>query len=433
VIGDNLANLDLSTLTMIVGGTGGVQTQYGNFAPRIGFSDSIAHNTVLRGGFGVSYFPTNQNNGMLLINPPYSYATGTLVDLTTSISQGMPAPAPSSTTDLSGSLNTTPLNYRTGYMEQFNLFLQHDFSGNVVTAGYVGELGRHIQRQFDNIDIASPNGTATPGPAPYATQLPNVNTILLYGDEGSSSYNALQLNFERQYLNGFMMGANYTLAHGLDNATAGGPGNGEGTGLLPYEDPHYDWGNATLDVRHRIAVYASYSLPFGRKATGLRKTVTSGWQLNGLGFWQTGTPFTVLSSIQHIDVSPTVTTDRPSVRGNPNGGGQSIDQFFKISDFYAQPAGTPGNEARNQLYGPHARRVDLSLFKLFDVRESVKAEFRAECFNISNTPNFLNPNNIITAYDSNGVATNAGGFGSITQTNPNIAGRQFQFAMKILF
>lgn len=427
-----IANLDMSTLKLVIGNTGGVKTQYGNVAPRIGFSATVAPKTVVRGGFGLSFFPTDLSNNDLLYNPPYSYATGTVVNLTTPISAGVASPPTSvSTTNLSGALSAKPMNYHNGLMEQFNLFIQHQVGANIFTVGYVGELGRHLMRGFSNINIPAPNGTSTPSPAPYATQLPNVNTIAYYGDSGTSSYHALQANYDRQFKGGLHLSANYTLAHGLDNASAVGPGNGEGTGLI-LDNSHYDYGNSTLDVRHRIAVLGSYALPFAKEATGVRQFLFGGWQINGVGFWQTGTPFTVQSSVQHIDVSSTITVDRPNMLYNPNRI-RSLSSFFDTKAFQAQAAGTAGNEARNQLYGPHLRRVDLSLFKTFDIHNDFKLQFRTEAFNISNTPNFSNPNNTISSFDSNGIATTTGGFGAISKTNSNVQSRQFQFAAKILF
>ena len=133
---------------------------------------------------------------------------------------------------------------------------------------------------------------------------------------------------------------------------------------------------------------------------------------------------------------PTVTVDRPNQGGPPTPGGP-LSQFFNTSSFVQQPIGTAGNERRNQLFGPHLRRGDLSLFKTVHLREGVQLELRAECFNFTNTPNFAKPNTIIAQYNTapggGNVATNAGGFGSITSTVFGYSGRQFQFAGRFSF
>jgi hypothetical protein len=427
----NISNLNLSTGKLVVGGSGGIRTSYTNLAPRIGFSETIAPKTVLRGGFGLSFFPTDYQNNLILVNPPYSYATGTLVDFG-KLTDGIPAPAPTSTTNLSGSLTYKPFGYRTGYMEQFNLFVQREIAGNVVTIGYVGELGRHLYETIPNLDLPAPSGSSVQDPAPYATLLPKVNTIAAYLDGGVSSYHSFEATFERRYVSGLTLSANYTLAHGINDVLDPGAGTTEAYGLLPTQVSTYDKGNSDIDVRSRLAVTASYDLPFGKDSKGFHKLLLKGWQLNSLAFWQTGQPFTITNATPRINL-PTVTVDRPNVVGNPILAKHSLNEFFNISSFVAQPLGTAGDVSRNSLYGPHLRRVDLSLFKNVDIHKSLKLQVRAECFNISNTPNFANPNSEITATNSSGVAQSSGSFGAITSTNLGVAARQFQFAAKLIF
>ena len=56
-----------------------------------------------------------------------------------------------------------------------------------------------------------------------------------------------------------------------------------------------------------------------------------------------------------------------------------------------------GNAGRNILTGPPLRDADVSFLKLFPVREHLAVQFRAECFNLTNTPNFGQPGNSVTA------------------------------------
>ena len=109
---------------------------------------------------------------------------------------------------------------------------------------------------------------------------------------------------------------------------------------------------------------------------------------------------------------------------------KAIGAWFNPCAFAPQPLGIVGNVARNSLYGPHFRHVDLSLFKDFPITEAVKVQFRAEAFNISNTPNFYIDNNV-----NSGPSTRLGNssFGQITATDPNYTPRQLQFALKLQF
>ena len=75
----------------------------------------------------------------------------------------------------------------------------------------------------------------------------------------------------------------------------------------------------------------------------------------------------------------------------------------------------------------------LSFFKTIPVREGVKLELRAECFNFTNTPNFDQPNAVISSYSAAGVPLTTNGFGSITSTAFGYSGRQFQFAGRFSF
>jgi len=473
-------NFDYSTLTLIQGTTDphvGVATNYKNYAPRVGFSASIRPGTVVRGGYGISYYPVstaltgNQN-------PPYAYANNCVPCF--GWWPNLPVPTPSSTTNLSGSLTSVSRNYNTSSVQQFNLMVQQEFGANVFTLGGVGELGRHALFS-STINLPYPNGpyannaTAGPQAAPpllTATSLPNVSTIAYQSDGATNNYYGLQAVFARRLTNGLEFNVNYTWAHDLGNGSPDGNSGGSAIGLIP-TNPHYDYGNASIDIRHRFATTWTYALPFGKTTKGALALLAKGWTGNMILFWQTGQPFEALNSWTNANGSaqinlPTITTDRPSmVAGqfykvaNP-----SLTNWLNLNAFTAQPAGTPGNEASYQFFGPHTRRADLSIFKNFELPEKMTLQFRAEAYNISNTPNFLPPNSTISGWTEGkqhgflypikagdnpsfcsattpgctsvgllpgDMPTSAGGFGTVTSTVPNINPRQFQFALKLLF
>jgi hypothetical protein len=107
-----------------------------------------------------------------------------------------------------------------------------------------------------------------------------------------------------------------------------------------------------------------------------------------------------------------------------------------LDSFALQPPGSPGSEFHAQLYGPHQRNLDFSLFKDFQLKERMKLQFRAEVYNLTNTENFGLPNVSITKWASNttgSLPTNAGSFGQITASNAALNPRLFQFALKLIF
>ena len=447
------ANFDYPTLTLITGSQDpniGIHSAKKNIAPRIGFSQSIGASTVLRGGYGISYYPTQSNLSIELANPPYSYQSECIG--VACIGSPLPIPVPPSTTDLSGSLSYAPSNLNTSTLQMYNLAVQHDFRGNVLTVAYVGELARHVMTE-PVVNLPTPNGpypTASPAPPPAlltAIALPNVGQVQGFLPNASSNYNALQLIFERRLTHGLAFNTNYTWAHGLTNGLGGSSPNA-GQFLLP-SNPSYDYGNSSSDVRQRWATSLTYDLPFGKSSHGATAVLLKGWSVNLIDYWQTGLPFTVVDSVENpyglaqINL-PNIQTDRPDVTGAPlYPSHKTLTEFFNIAAFTPQRAGTAGNEHYDQLYGPHQRRADVSLFKSFELPHAIAVQFRAEAYNITNTPNFLPPGAAISAFAQpinplvgpvpGDTPTNAGGFGTITQTTPNANPRQFQFALKILF
>jgi len=457
------ANFDLPSLKLVTGAMDpnvGIQSKKTNVAPRIGFSESLGAHTVIRGGFGISYYPIQSNLSIQLANPPNSYLSQCIGCLLSTL----PVPTPSSTTNLSGQLSYAPHNYNTSTLEMFNLAVQRDVAGNVLTVAYVGELGHHQIFESTVVNAAAPNGPyptdASTGPsAPpaltTATALPNVQNIDGFLPVGSSNYNAVQVIFARRMTKGLTFNSNYTYARSLTDAV-GGTSPISGQGLEP-KNPAYDYGNSSNDVRHRIATSLTYEFPFAKDAHGFKGLLAKGWTANVIDFWQTGLPFTVTDAaankygLAQINL-PDVTADRPNVvpGARLSAGNLTHTQFFNVAAFTPQPAGTAGNEHENQLYGPDLRRADISLFKSFSLVRQASLQFRAECYNISNTPNFQNPVSVISSFNpgpehgpSNPISTvgvlpgdtpsTASGFGSLTQTVPNIGQRVFQFAAKILF
>jgi hypothetical protein len=86
-------------------------------------------------------------------------------------------------------------------------------------------------------------------------------------------------------------------------------------------------------------------------------------------------------------------------------------------------AGTFGDAGRNPLIGPRWFDSDLSVFKTIPLREQLRAQFRAEIYNVFNHANLGNPNGCV----------DCGSGGQIFNLAPNATMRRMQFALRLEF
>ena len=441
--------------------TAGVKSYWTNFEPRFGFAATPRKAFVIRGGFGMSRFAQDYASGaMNLYNPPF---IGLNLDCfpaqtgasacppgTGRLSQGAPpAPVPPINYLLPGTVGAHAVDYPQAYIMQWNLTFQKQIGANVFSAGYVGQVARHLQ-YAPNINIPPPSqlGLGVYNPRVYSGVMPNLASINYYTATGASEYNSAQLSFERRYAKGITANVNYVFGRNLTNIQDGGT-TGQATvgAILPF-DRTYDWGNSDIGIKHRVSFRLNYEFPFGKSGSRTTKALIGGWQANVLAFYQSGVPFTVLNTVTPVpsNVSNLVTADRPNVVQGVSyaPANQDYNNWINIAAFTPQPVGTVGNETRAQLYGPPQRAVDLSLFKDIPVRERMRIQFRAEVYNITNTENFGQPNINITKWSSTLPGFNtgapgaqpvlgAGGFGQITGSNLALNPRQYQFALKFMF
>jgi hypothetical protein len=449
------SNYQVDTNAFCIGGYACVQPNWKQFQPRAGFAYNVGQGLVVRGGFGMSYFAQDFASGSLnLANPPFVSVNFTCspAALTGStvcppgvhyLKDGPPPITPPNVAQLLGpvagglqsSLAAKSDYYPGAKVMQFNLTAQKQIGQNVFTVAYVGLLGRHLY-YGPNVNLPAPSGSAiTPSYVRLAT-LPNITGITLYGTGGSSEYNAAQFIFERRYSKGLTINANYVFARNLTNITDSSISSAAVATVV--NNRSYDWGNSDIGFKHKFTMRANYELPFGKGASGLRKQVESGWQVNTIAFWQSGQPFSILDNQNLINL-PNITSDRPNwIPGQPcTVSNWTVSNFINLNAFQQQAIGNPGNEGRDQCYGPHWRQVDFSVFKDFPIAERYKLSFRAEAFNISNTPNFSLPNFNISGWtvirQPQGIPTQAGAFGQITATNIGFTPRVIQLALKLNF
>jgi hypothetical protein len=431
-VANRISNVNFQTGRIDIAGqdgvsrTAGVATDYSNLAPRFGFAATIARGTVVRGGYGLSFYPANYGSGAHFRNPPFvslfSVAPTPLAPINR-LSEGLPLPLPTDPANPRGNLTSVAQDFRSSYVQQYNLTLQREMGANLVASvGYVGALGRR-QLSTPNVNFAAPGPGAIAPRRPFFSLFPNVNNISRVQSDSISNYHSLQATLERRFSAGLTVLSNYTWAHAIDDtqATAGGkPGNGPYPQLV--NNRTLERANSDIDIRQRFVFMVNYELPFGRNLTGPAALAGRGWQVNTILVAQTGLTFTPANAAARANTGGP--GDRPNrlANGTLPDGERNIGRWFDTGAFVAQPLFEIGNSGRNILFGPPQRQIDVSVFKDFQVRESVTLQFRTEVFNLTNTPNFGVPQNALGAAD----------FGTINNT-ANAGPRQIQFALKLLF
>jgi hypothetical protein len=407
----------------------------------------------VRGGFGLSFYPTDITSNPSLKNAPFLSAYGpyTYAQMISNygfgqFSTGAPPAAIVSASNPLGPVRGVTFGFRPAEAIQYNVSVQKDFHGNVLTVAGVGVEGRHIPQAFFDMNAPPPaayaNGTAAQAARPYYSKYPSMTTVAMYGSQGVSHYYAGTASFERRLSNGLSFSANYTRSRLLDNAIGMSNQGNEGYGynFNKFGD-RYEYGNSDLDLRNRFALTGNYKLPFFANSSGVTKMTLGGWSANILLAWSAGQPVTVVNASNKSGQGfGTTNSDRPNLKGAPmlDGSKRNINQYFNICAFSGlnaaqstacggtqptQTTGTLGNAPRNPIYGPHYRHVDFSLIKTFPIHEATNLEFRAEGYNITNTANFATPN----------AGSGNGNFGSITTMSTSYIPRVLQFALKLAF
>jgi hypothetical protein len=441
--------------------TGDIKTDYGDVAPRLGFAYTARPGTVVRGGYGLTFFPGNQTSGAFMKNAPYAFNfscgdTAAPISSTAAcnaplggtngawfLGGGLPIPSTNlalatdpSTYASQGSFNTTDFNYKNSFLQQFSLNVEQEFKGNVFTLAYVGNRGARLVLNGVNVNQRPYAGAPFPL-VPSGVGIDERRSVL------NSNYNALQASIQRRLSHGLATNVNYTWSHNLTNAQVLDEGsavgncvgpcqvdNGRGQAVTYNSFFQYDYGNADLDTRQRGSLTMTYNLPFGNTLTGAKGFAAKGWSVNAIYYAQTGNPVTITSAVNNSGLP---ITERPNQTGPAQGGfHRTIQEYFDVTKFTLPGAGLLGNAQRNSVFGPGTQALGFSLFKVFPITESVNLQFRTESFNLLNTPTFSSPSTTIN-YDGNGVGEYTGSAGQISSTTAAASPRQIQFVLKLVF
>jgi len=437
-------------------------TRFTDVSPRIGFALQLAHRPelVLRGGYGI-YFD-RLSAGMaesLLSQAPY--ATFQFI----SGAQNGPASLDSPFTPLlprQSSYPIFPLRIPGGgptvvgvathvtdpYTQEYNVNLQAALGEDLLAElGYVGTRSLHVggSVEFNQALLASPenaiNGETTNSVnnviqrVPYAGVAPG---SLVSETAFVANYNGLQASLTRRLSRGLQFQGSYTWSRTLDE-TSGSSGNQVFELWLITNDqrnPRQNYGPTDFDRTHRVVISFSYSMPGLRNAPWLLRQATANWQAAGIFVAQSGTPITILDFGAGSVYGNYSFENRAQLSGRRIATGGSLHDrvlghYLNASAFTNAPMapnGTStsdtdfGNSGVGAIRGPGQRNLDFSLERTLSIAETHSAHVRAEFFNLTNTPNFANPLNIVGTGEA---------FGKITakSNNPRIV----QLALKYQF
>jgi len=438
VTGYNVNNL--SNLAIAPAGTPPFHTTYGNFAPRVGLAYQLSQTPdwqlVLRGGFGVFYdLATSQVGNFLGGSYPFGATKIQFPGGTFPLSSSAAAPPPIDVASLAtGTLYAFDPNLKLPYTMQWNVAIEQALGkSQTISATYLGASGNRLIQSA------------------YLT-LPAFPSADLVGNTAHSNYNALQVQFQRRMSNNFQALASYTWSHSEDDASAGSALGNPANALVPSSGASSNWGSSNFDIRHAFSAALTYNIP-GAKSNSFVNAISRDWTLDTVVQARTAPPVNVYYSLigfgylanAYTQVRPDIVPGQPFyLYGGQYPGGKALNPNAFVPPPTDPITGAPlrqGDLGRNALRGFGAAQWDLALHRVFPIAETVRLEFRAEVFNITNHPNFgppvsdlSRPNFGVSTQMLNQSLNNLNLGGGALDPLYQIGGpRSMQFALKLSF
>lgn len=405
-----------------------VDAPNGNFAPRVGLAwDPFGKGrTSVRTGYGIFYDQVLNGTYLQNIgnNPPYQE--------TFSINQTrLDQPVPTGVTVTAGASVVAPNiraiqpNWTDPYMQQWSLDVQHQIGNDTVfTVGYFGSKGTHLIGAYEINDLP-PGFAISRGPTGCAVGASTTPTapcqvagtgffstagsaildqlrpfqgyrgINMITPQFNSNYHSLQVSGQRRFTGASQVNLAYTWARNMTDSP-----NDRTNAPQNSFDIRSEYQRAALDRKHVLSLNYIYELPFFKSQQGFTGKLLGGWQASGIIVYNSGLPFSAVTSAFDAsglgNVPVLQAGNRPNVLCDPNENApRTAQQFFNTACFQANPLATatniinaPGNAGRGTISGPSTKRVDFTMTKNLRFGENVQLQLRGEAFNIFNTTNF---------------------------------------------
>ena len=424
-----------------------------DFGPRVGLAYRIGNSWVIRSGYGMMWFeqtgittpftlpqfPFVQTVGQQSqdnINPAFLLANGPTVQVA----------APNPNSGLGQGIFGVQRNVGSGNSQQWNLTVQKTVGNNLnIEVGYLGSKNTHLGlpeanlNQLPAADLAMGAALLVKVPNPYYGQIPTssslgqptiteqqllrayprfTNVELFRDNVADSEYEALQAKLEKRLSRGLTFTFAYTFSKLIDDASTyfsqtifTGP-TLTTIGAADAFNRKLERDISSGDIPRVFSAGWVYQIP--------RWWKIAGWEVAGLVRVQAGDAVPI-SQATNFNSALGYALQRPNRISDPNAfANRSASEWFNVAAFTTAPQFTIGNSSRNPIRGPGLQNADVMIGKTFRISERMNFEFRAEAFNVSNTPPLSDPN----------ASFGAAAFGTIT-----IAGnpRDFEFAGKLHF
>jgi hypothetical protein len=325
-----------------------------------------------------------------------------------------------------------PTNYRNAYIEAWNIAVQRQLPlGFVIDVAYVGSHGVDTPAT-PNLNAGQLIGAGSNG-QPFFAKYGITSSVTEYFAGFSSTYNSLQVKFDRNFSHGFRMTTAFTWQKAMDFQS------GDDGGLDFYAGQGLGRNYARADFDRTLNFIQSYiwQLPFGHGkpylSHGLAGRIIGGWQLAAIPQWRTGTPLTFTGSNTLTLGSGGTATDNLVAPIQVLGGINAGNPWFSTSSFAKAPTDVQGTTGRATWSGPtlFALNTNLSRTILLSERRKTTLQLRLESLNVTNTPQFSNPNTGSIGTANFGIIT--GTLSSGTGVNGTGGGRVVQLGAKIMF
>jgi len=388
VTGFDLQNL--AALALAPSGTPPYSTTYGNVAPRLGLAYQLSQNrewqTVFRGGVGIFYDLASSEAGNSVAQGVYPFgAIAPGYGGTFPINPPPPAPTitPPSATSPGEVLAVDP-HLRLPYTIEWNVALEQALgTEQSISASYVGASGRRL---LQTASVFSPT--------------PSLIEANLLTNQGSSDYDALQVQFQRRLSHSIQALASYTWSHSIDTASAGS--NALSSNELVPSAANANRGPSDFDIRNAFSAGITWDLP-APHFNAVTNGVLRGWSIESVIQARSASPVDVSdTTFQEFsggivaDVRPDFVPGVPVyLYGSQYPGGKAFNPAAFTNPPVDPTTGLPlrqGDVPRNALRGFGATQWDFAVHRILPIHERVKLDFRAEAFNLLNHPNFGPPN-----------------------------------------